>query len=510
MLTFDRDLAERVVAERYPSEGPHYLEKIVQAAFEVPAVTPKDLREAFLAEVNATCPGKEGEDRVRVMNIVLGLVTPLLRSPRDLKRLIGMLQVTWPVVASDVDRADFIAMEALRLFRPAIYRAIRANPERLTGGARSSAHRPARDLAPEYDRLLLHGLSEEEQSQMRLTLPRLFPRLAAVWGNTHYNDENDWRRRRLVCTAERFPTYFRFALGEDLLPAKNISELVERANDREFIQATLRQALQETLKSGRTRASVYLEELAVHAPEVAKDHIGPLDSALFEIADELDVKSDEGRGMYDLVNNSLRIHWLLNALVRDRMAQRERVRVLRTVMKSASLYWYCDFAERCRLDHEPEQHGKTTPDDQRYVDRKTADELVKQALRRLRKTATDGTLGQQRRLVSMLYKWARFSPRGLKEVRPKAIKLLANDEFVKHLGLDTFSIGWSHSVGFGGTGDLVAKGAPQVNKQAIRELVNEKEFLGRLRGKLGSATDKAEIIFWKLNIDTWEKPEEKL
>ena len=49
MLTFDRDLAERVVAERYPSEGPHYLEKIVQAAFEVPAVTPKDLREAFEA-----------------------------------------------------------------------------------------------------------------------------------------------------------------------------------------------------------------------------------------------------------------------------------------------------------------------------------------------------------------------------------------------------------------------------------------------------------------------------
>jgi hypothetical protein len=128
-------------------------------------------------------------------------------------------------------------------------------------------------------------------------LPRLFPRLAAAWSNTHYSDENEWRRQRLVCTAEHFPTYFRFALGEELLPAKNITELVGKANDREFIQNTLRQALKETLKSGRTRASVYLEELTVHAPEVAKDRIGPLVSALFEIADELDVKSDEGRGM---------------------------------------------------------------------------------------------------------------------------------------------------------------------------------------------------------------------
>jgi hypothetical protein len=53
------------------------LEKIVQAAFEVPAVSSEDLREAFLAEVDATCTAKEGEDPVRVMNIMLGLVTLL-------------------------------------------------------------------------------------------------------------------------------------------------------------------------------------------------------------------------------------------------------------------------------------------------------------------------------------------------------------------------------------------------------------------------------------------------
>jgi predicted KAP-like P-loop ATPase len=393
VLAFDRELAEKVVSERYPSEGPHYLEKIVQAAFEVPAVTPEDLREAFLAEANATCPAKEGEDPVRVMNIMLGLVTPLLKSPRDLKRLIGMLQVTWPAVSTEVDRADFIAMEALRLFRPAVYTAIRANPERLTGGASSSASRPARDLAAEYDEFLLREVVDEERAQMRLTLPRLFPRLAAIWGNTHYTYENEWRRQRLVCTAEHFPTYFRFPLGEGLLPAKSISELVERANDHDFIQTTLRQASKETLKSGRTRASVYLEELTVHAPEIAKDHIGPLVSALFEIADELDVKSDEGRGMYDLAHNGLRIHWLLNVLVRDRLDQAARIPMLRAAMQSASLHWYCDFAERCQRDHKPDQNGRITSDDQRYVDQKTADELIGNALRRIRAAAKDGSVG---------------------------------------------------------------------------------------------------------------------
>ena len=107
-----------MVSEKYPSEGPHYLEKIVQAAFEVPAVSSEDIRAAFMAEVNATCAAKEDEDPVRTMNIMYGLVTPLLKSPRDLKRLIGMLQVTWPAVSSEVDRADFVAMEACVYFDP--------------------------------------------------------------------------------------------------------------------------------------------------------------------------------------------------------------------------------------------------------------------------------------------------------------------------------------------------------------------------------------------------------
>jgi predicted KAP-like P-loop ATPase len=264
ILVFDRALSEKVVTENYPSEGPHYLEKIVQASFEVPTVTPEDLREAFLVQVNATCEAKAGEDPVRMQNIMLGVVTPLLKSPRDLKRVIGMLQVTWPAVSSEVDRADFIAMEALRLFQPSVYTAIRANPTRLTGVAESTTHGPARDTASEYDDLLLKGLPEDDRPGMRLALRRLFPRLEAVWSNTHYSSASEWRRHRLVCSVEHFPTYFRFSLGEGLLPARNIADLISHANDREFIQSTLRQALLQKLKSGRTRASVYLDELTLH------------------------------------------------------------------------------------------------------------------------------------------------------------------------------------------------------------------------------------------------------
>jgi hypothetical protein len=58
-----------VVADKFPSEGPHYLEKILQAAFEVPSASAEQLRSAFLAQVEEICLRKEGEDQLRFMNL---------------------------------------------------------------------------------------------------------------------------------------------------------------------------------------------------------------------------------------------------------------------------------------------------------------------------------------------------------------------------------------------------------------------------------------------------------
>jgi predicted KAP-like P-loop ATPase len=265
VLAFDRQLAERLVLARFPSEGPHYLEKIVQAAFEVPAVSLADIREAFLAEVNTTCTAPEGEDTVRFMNIMLEAVAPLLKSPRDLKRLIGMLQVTWPAVASEVDRADFIAIEALRLFTPALYRAIRDNPDKVTGIASHSVGTLG-DLATEYDALFLKDVPEADKSRIRRALRRLFPRLESVWANGHYGPDSAWRRYRRICSPEHFPTYFSFATAASILPAGSVFSIIEKAGDPDYIRQTFRGALGQKLKSGKTKASVYLDELLVHVP----------------------------------------------------------------------------------------------------------------------------------------------------------------------------------------------------------------------------------------------------
>jgi len=493
LLAFDRQLAERVVSNRYPSEGPHYLEKILQAAFEVPAVSEEQLRAAFLAQVNDVCPPAESEDQMRFMNLMLEGVTPLLRSPRDLIRLMGMLQVTWPAVATEVDRADFVSVEAFRLFLPDLYRAIRASAGRLTGVGSMSVDRAARSLAPEYDNLLLAGIPESERPRVKRALRRLFPRLDAVWANVHHTSDSTSRRFRRICSAEHFDTYFRFAIGEEILPAATVSALIEQANQRDFIQTTMRRALGTRMASGKTKASVYLDELRVHAPDVAQDHISPLINSLFEVADELDVQQDEGRGFYGGGDNTRRLYWLVDALLKDGFEQSERITILRAAMQSAQLYWLCSFAERCKAEHDENTNPNYIPEDHRFVDLKTSKVFTRLALKHIRRAAKDGSLASHRRLFTLLWMWSRAAPKGFEEVRAATNELLHNDDFVLHFASSAAGVSWSYSAGFDGMGDLVSRGTLHVNKDSISPLVDPSLLLARVKECDGSGFLDSEI-----------------
>jgi predicted KAP-like P-loop ATPase len=393
LLAFDRQLAEKVVMDKFPSEGPRYLEKILQAAFEVPPASVQQLRSAFLAQVDETCPPKEGEDQLRFMNVMLEGVTPLLKSPRDLNRLIGMLRVTWAAVADEVERADFVTMEALRLFMPELYRAIRANPDRLTGYMSIGMDRITGDFSTEYNDIFLATVPERERERVQRTLRRVFPKLEAIWANVYYQSDGSAQRFRRVCSADHFNTYFRFAIGEDVLPASAITAFVARAGDKEFVQNTLHEALKVKLQSGHTRAFTYLEQIRAHADRVAKEHVTKFMNSLFEIGDDLDVQEDGGRGFSAHGDNALRLWFLVQAVLADRFDQAERGSIVATAIEVAQLYTLVMFAERCKSQHENQSYGEP------LVDPATSDKLTALARERLRAAAKDRSLATHRRLL---------------------------------------------------------------------------------------------------------------
>ena len=180
LLIFDREVAERAFEDPGNDLGPKWYEKIVQAAFDLPPVQRMDIQQLFVEGLNKLAGSMEEPNLTRWGNVYHDCVAPWLRTPRDAGRLLNALVVSWPAVARDVDFADFIALETLRLFEPALHAFIRHNPHRLTGLANGMAY-------DESAKGSSAGISETVKpvghERAKAALERLFPKLESVWGN---------------------------------------------------------------------------------------------------------------------------------------------------------------------------------------------------------------------------------------------------------------------------------------------------------------------------------------
>ncbi len=473
LLSFDRALAERAVAERFPSEGPSYLEKIVQSAFDIPPPLVDILRQRVLITAAAVMGDPPERHITRFMNVFFDVVAPLIRTPRDVVRLENDLRSRWPAIAGEVDRADFMALSALKLANPDVYRAIRSHPDELCDAARDPMTRTD-GLAERYDRMLGLDQASPDYPRLRRTMMRLFPRLEGIWSNV-FHDSADHGADRLVCSRKHFPTYFAYSISEDVLPAEQIAELIRRADDVAFVQGYLRERLAHRRRDGSTQAALTLEELTIRALDVDAAKVVPLITAIFAMADDLDVESDQKRG-FSIGSNNLRIHWLVNKIVTDRFKEDQRDEIYAAAMATASVAWCCDFARRCMRDYETDGKGEHRRDP--IVGGVIARQFQGLALERLREAAADNSLVANGSLTSLLFQWKDWT--SVDEVRAWTDQELVNDAFVIAMARATASVAWSHSMGFGDMGDRVARPSTRVDLKPYAEILDVKRLEERV------------------------------
>lgn len=487
VLAFDRQLAEKVVAERFPSEGPHYLEKIVQASFELPEPSAADLHGHLLAKIREIAGVPDESLVVHLMNMFHEILAPEVRTPRDAVRFANAFSITWPAVAGDVDLGDFMALEAYRLFRPKIYQAIRANQKELCGAASIGMGRSS-TTPGQLDALFLG--SENGPEKFKPGLMRLFPKLKSVWANA-YGDDCRWLKQRRACVADHFPTYFRLSLPDDVISRREIDEMLANVGDQQWVAKKLRLAVGETRKHGGTRAALLLDALDVHASDVAVENVEPLLSAIFSIADELDVESDKARG-FSLGNNSLRIHWLLRSLMRDRMDLPARSKILIGALKHASLGWLIDIASSAWVNYHPEEGNEPANEDKCIATKTDAEKLIKLSLQLIRSAASNGELIEHSDLASILFHWRNFADGNSVSVKQWTAVCMEDDHSVARFAAAFTSHSWGQSIE-----DLVAIRSDRAQVNGLEDILDINKFrkrLEQLAEKLPSESDDQQAV----------------
>ena len=226
LLAYDREVAEEIVSKRYPSEGPSYLEKIVQAPFDIPYPLRQNLKNFFLESLKKLSQEiEEPYDPQKFENLFDNVLATEIQSPRDSIRIMNVLSVTWPAVASQVYPADFLALETLRVQQPRLYIILKANKHRLTDRPINESDNSSE---PIYEDIFLSEFSNERRAEMKKILCNLFPPLNILWGDidnrlstadleTWKCKKDEWESQKRACSPKYFDIYFRFSFstGDD-------------------------------------------------------------------------------------------------------------------------------------------------------------------------------------------------------------------------------------------------------------------------------------------------------
>jgi predicted KAP-like P-loop ATPase len=502
LLVFDRELAEKAVKERFPSEGPHFLEKIIQAGFEVPAPLQADLNGAVLTAIQDICGDPEEAQVVRIMNLFYDIVAPYITTPRHVARYQNAINVTWPAVAGEVSLADFIALEALRLYEPALFRAIRSRKGETCGV--SNQHNGDQN---HEDRLkpFLDDVPVSRHDLAKVALQRLFPRFEKMGYGSDWISR--WDAERRVCIEAHFDTYFRLTVSDETLPTKVIEEMEKRAGDADFIKNTMRTAAKTIRRNGKSMVPVYLDELTTHAARIDKGKVAAFLGALFEIHDEIDLEADAERGFGGIANTTLRYHWLLRRVTAERFTSEERSSALVDAIQKASLGWLVEFTSSAIGEHAEERKQGPKHEEDCLVQSSAIESLRKHTLKVIRTAAADGELIGHQDLVYILYRWRDLLSGDSAEVREWAGARIFEDDSLVALARDFTGRSWSMGMdGFGSLGDRVSKATVVAKISDDADIIDAEAFRARLEvvaadGKLG----RDDLKTVQTLLDAWDR-----
>jgi predicted KAP-like P-loop ATPase len=471
LLVYDRKLAEATVANAFPSEGPHYLEKIVQASFDVPVLGGPELSQQLLANVAAITDAMDKIDTVEFMNIFYDVVSPLVQRPRDMARLCNAMALVWPTLGKEVFLADMLAVEAIRLFNFELYSALRANKDMLCPSSRLGGNYDMQKLKAHYDQTFLSGFDEGEAGRWRIRLTRIFPRLSEVWQNSYDGGEieHSWNVDRRICSLAHFGTYFSFTLGADIFSQSEIDGLVDNLSSPDDLRARLRDGLQTIRRNGMTKASLILDVLNQQAGRIALNDAETLLTTIFAMADELDVEADAAKG-FSIGNNSLRIHWLLRRLLLERTSLEERSAILMRSAKSAALSWANDLYWSAFEDFHPREGKQPEPEGNCLLTEADTEILGNDVRARIRKAADDGSLLTSPSLARLLYSWRQYNDDDSSELVKWTSAQLVDTGSVAKFAAAFTTQSWSQGMGWNGGGDRVAKRSARVHPDSLANL----------------------------------------
>jgi predicted KAP-like P-loop ATPase len=235
IVEFDRDRVENALNDQ-GVPGRDYLEKILQVIIDLPKIPSQILYKQFFYALDQALfdinnPGLF--DKNIWSDIFFEIISPLIRNMRDVRRYTAIIHGTVVSLDGQIALTDVLALEAIRIFLPDIYKGLYKSIEALTTVSPNTyPPQESHYLQQSIDDLI--NKSGDNKKIIEAMIKRLFPAAERHIGGSHYGPDwkSIWLRERRVAHEDILRFYFENVTGTGLQAFNAAERAFSIMNDR--------------------------------------------------------------------------------------------------------------------------------------------------------------------------------------------------------------------------------------------------------------------------------------
>jgi predicted KAP-like P-loop ATPase len=402
VLMFDRGQVESALSDLSQGQGRHFLQKIIQVPFDVPAADQSAIDKVLTDGLDAMLGDiaiAETFDRHRWGNLFVGSLRHFFSSLRHVKTYLATLRLNVGLLNRDgvfeVNIVDLIGMEALRVFEPDVHRRLSKLKEYLAPHAVMGRPTAAQEKTiKETLENLVGGASPPNQQSVKELIKQLFPPVEWAFDGSHYvaDFQEGWLKDRRICSHDMFDRYFQLEIPTSDLPVGSIKALLRVVNDRDAAKAILREHAE------RGSLKTLIQRLEAYTDDVPLEHANNFVTAIFDAGEDLPAYD---RGFFEIGYDMQACRLVYHVLKRhEDPAWRGRA-LLASVKQTTGLFVPI---KQISLEegHEKEDAKRS------LVTAEDLGVLKEEGLRLIREAAAAGRLLSHPRLAYLLYRWGQW------------------------------------------------------------------------------------------------------
>ena len=296
IVAFDRDRVEKALADQ-GLPGRDYLEKILQVAFDLPVVPSYVLTNQIISALTDAFANIENLSPVNQyvwQDVLMEVIRPLIRNMRDIRRYVASSHGTIKSLNGKIELADLLALEAIRIFLPDVFKLLHNAINGLTGSDTDpQAPPPPEEILKEQIDSLIEAAGDHKYHRdvVKSMIRLLFPSGGHYVGGSPYGNDwkEEWLKERRVAHEDILRLYLERFETENLRAFMEAEQAWKYIADRDAFDNYLRSL-------DPTKLQDVIAHLEVFEEQFTQKHVMPGTTVLLNLLP----LPERQRGIFDL------------------------------------------------------------------------------------------------------------------------------------------------------------------------------------------------------------------